>query len=130
MWASSSSTVGSCLAASSIAIHNEILHTRPDLLEVLYQPFTWSMQQQERPGEPPYYQQPIFMMHNGYFVCRYVQGHIKSAQRFPEVPRLTDAQNELLRVNVWGYTVLIIVVTAVQATPVQRATFRSPLVAS
>jgi hypothetical protein len=87
---------GVSLAASSIAIHNEILRTRPDLLEVLYQPFTWSMQQQERPGGARYYQQPIFTMHEGHFACRYVQGHIKSAQLNPEVPRLTAAQNEAI----------------------------------
>jgi hypothetical protein len=87
---------GVSLAASSIAIHNEIGRSRPDLLEVLYQPFIWSMQQQERPGEAPYYPQPIFTMHDGHFACRYVQGHIHSAQRFPEVPRLTDAQKEAI----------------------------------
>jgi len=87
---------GVSLAASSIAIHNEILRIRPDLLEVLYQPFYWSMQQQERPGEASYYQQPIFTNHQGYFSCRYIQGHIRSAQRFPDVPRLTDVQNEAI----------------------------------
>ena len=87
---------GVSMAASSIAIHNEILRTRPDLLDVLYQPFTWSMQQQERPGEPSTYPQPVFSMHEGYFSCRYIQGQIRSAQLKPEVPRLSAAQNEAI----------------------------------
>jgi hypothetical protein len=88
---------GISLVCSSIAIHNEIARTRPDLLEVLYQPFTWSMLDQERPGEPKHYQQPVFSMHDGFFSCRYVRPHITQAQkRFPEVPRLTPKQIEAL----------------------------------
>jgi hypothetical protein len=87
---------GISLVASSVAIHNEILRTRPDLLEVLYQPFYWSMLRQERAGEPKYYQQPVFSMHEGYFSCRLVRPHITLAQRFPEVPRLTAKQTEAL----------------------------------
>lgn len=87
---------GMSLIASSVAIHNEIARTRPDLLEVLYQPFYWSWQGQEAPGELPYYQQPIFTMHEGHFACRYISAHIRSAQRFDDVPRLTEAQTEAL----------------------------------
>jgi hypothetical protein len=81
---------------SSLAVHNEVARTRPDLLEVLYQPFWWSWQGQEPPGQKPYYPQPIYTYHKGKFSCRYVRGHIKNGQLFPEVPRLTDAQVEAL----------------------------------
>lgn len=87
---------GASKLASSVALHNEILRTRPDLLEVLYQPFYWSWQGQEAPGSKPYYPQPVFTMHNGKFACRYVRTHITSAQRFEEVPRLTPQQIEAL----------------------------------
>ena len=85
---------GVSMVASSVAIHNEIARTRPDLLEVLYQPFYWSMLQQQREGEPAWYAQPIFSMHEGHFSCRYIRPHIRLAQRFPEVPRFTDKQTE------------------------------------
>ncbi len=87
---------GRSMIASSVAIHNEILRLRPDLLEVLYQPFTWSLQNQNRAGDKPTYEQPIFTMHAGHFACRYIRTHIRSAQRYPEVPRLTDAQNHAI----------------------------------
>lgn len=87
---------GLSMIASSQAIHNEIARTRPDLLEVLYQPFYWSWQGQEEEGQLPYYPQPIFSVHKGRFSCRYVRTHIRSAQRFPEVPRLTPMQEEAL----------------------------------
>ncbi len=87
---------GLSMIASSQAIHNEIARTRPDLLEVLYQPFYWSWQGQEEAGQLPYYPQPIFSMHEGKFSCRYVRTHIRSAQRFPDVPRLTPMQEEAI----------------------------------
>jgi hypothetical protein len=87
---------GRSLVASSIAIHNEILRTRPDLLEVLYQPFAWSMQGQERPGESQWYFQPLFTQQDGFLSCRYVRGHIKNGQRFADAPRITEKQIEAL----------------------------------
>jgi hypothetical protein len=84
---------GVSMVASSVAVHNEILRTRPDLLEVLYRPFYWSMQGQERAGEEPYYPQPIFTSHEGHVSCRYIRGQIKNGQRFPAAPRLTPEQD-------------------------------------
>lgn len=90
-------TGGRSMIASSVAIHNEIARTRPDMLEVLYQPFVWSMQTQQATGASPWYEQPIFTMHEGKFACRYIRTHILSAQRYPEVPRLTDRQLEAMK---------------------------------
>lgn len=82
--------------ASSVAVHNEMLRLRPDLLEVMYQPFYWSWQGQELAGMAPFYPQPIFNTWRGKFSCRYVRTHIISAQRFDEVPRLSQQQKEAL----------------------------------
>ena len=87
---------GMSIITSSVAIHDEIARTRPDLLEVLYQPFHWSWQGQEAPGTPPHYRQPIFTRQGDAFSCRYVRTHILSAQRFDDVPRLTPLQQEAL----------------------------------
>ncbi len=82
--------------ASSVSVHNEMLRLRPDLVETLYQPFYWSWQGQEPADSLPYYPQPVFTLHDGKFACRYVRTHIVSAQRYPEVPRLTQAQTEAM----------------------------------
>lgn len=87
---------GASKLASSVAVHNEMLRLRPDLLEVMYQPFWWSWQGQEPEGALPYYPQPVFTEWRGKFACRYVRTHINSAQRFEEVPRLTPLQLEAL----------------------------------
>jgi hypothetical protein len=84
---------GISLVCSSIAIHNEMVRTHPELAEALYQPMPWSMLEQQRPGEPKWYLQPIFSLHEGHFSCRYVRPHLTQAQkRFPDAPRLTANQ--------------------------------------
>ena len=51
---------------------------------------------EESPGQKPYYITPIFIWHNGRMFNRYNRTFINSAQRFNEVPRLTDLQVEAL----------------------------------
>jgi hypothetical protein len=87
---------GLSLIASSVTVRNEILRLRPDLLEVLYQPFWWSRQGQELPGELPFYPEPIFAEHKGRFICRYTRNHIRNGQLFDQVPRLTEQQIEAM----------------------------------
>ncbi len=82
--------------ASSVAIRNEILRRRPDLLEVLSSDFHHSRQGEEDPGELPYYVNPVFGARAGRFTSQYSRSYIESAQRFPEVPRLSAAQSEAL----------------------------------
>jgi hypothetical protein len=87
---------GASKLASSVAVHNEMLRLRPDLQEIMYQPFWWSWQGQEPEGAPPVYPQPVFTEWRGKFSCRYVRTHINSAQRYDDVPRLTPQQLEAL----------------------------------
>jgi hypothetical protein len=81
---------------SSVAVHNEIQRTRPDLLKILYQPFPWSMQGNELPGTPSFYTQPIFGLQDGFFACRYTRTHIRSAELNPGIQNLTATQNDAL----------------------------------
>ena len=85
----------SCIS-SSAAIHNEILATRPDLLEVLYGTFYADVRGEEPPGRKPYYAEPRFALHGDNFYAQHGPTYVKSAQRFPEVPRLTEAQLEAM----------------------------------
>lgn len=78
------------------SVHNQILEERPDLLEVLYQPYHWGRQGNELPGQSPYYTQPIFSVHAGKFAGRYTRTHIRTAELGGETPSLTDKQAEAL----------------------------------
>lgn len=88
---------GESLVSSSVAAHNEMLCTRPDLVEVLYQPFIFGRQGEEAPEEAPWFEMSIFGRRDGRFACRHVRNHINGAQAaFPEIPRLTAKQIEAL----------------------------------
>jgi hypothetical protein len=81
---------------SSVAIHNEMLKRRPDLLQLLFEDYTHSRQGEEAPGQGPWYAKPVFSMRDGHFTSQYSRSFVESAQRFPEVPRITPAQVEAL----------------------------------
>lgn len=85
----------SCIC-SSAAIHDEILRTRPDLLDVLYGDFYADVRGEQPPGRRPYYIEPRYAIRDGRFYAQHGPTYIKSAQRFPEVPRLTEAQLEAM----------------------------------
>lgn len=90
---------GESLITSSFVAHNQMLGERPDLVDLLHQPFVYSRQGEQAAEEAPYYEMPIFGERNGRFACRYVRNHITGAQvAFREVPRLTPGQTEALDV--------------------------------
>ena len=82
--------------ASSAAIHNEILHRRPDLIEVLRGKFYMDRKCEVPDGQLPYAAAPVFNYDGGYMTCFYARGDIDSAQRFDAVPKLKDKQLEAL----------------------------------
>jgi hypothetical protein len=80
---------------SAVAVFNEILRTRPDLAEVLQQPFHFDTRTQ-RPDGVRVQAVPVFSYHGGKLNVLYKRRFIETAQRFPEVPRLTALQVEAL----------------------------------
>ncbi len=51
---------GESRIASSHAVSNEVLRRRPDLTEVLYEPFPWDRNDEQSEGEDPYFMLPVF----------------------------------------------------------------------
>ncbi|MGO8870162.1 MAG: TauD/TfdA family dioxygenase [Acidimicrobiales bacterium] len=87
---------GESRIASSMAIYNEILSTRPDLLDVLYEPMYWDRNGEESPGEDPYFALPPVNDVGGLPRFFYIGWYVTDAQRHPDVPRLTDSQLEAM----------------------------------
>jgi hypothetical protein len=85
-------------AVSSAAVHNEVLRRRPDLMATLYAPFHFSRQAEQIEGEKPWFAGPIYAVIDGKFTSQFSLTYIESAQRYPEVPRLTPLQEEAIRV--------------------------------
>jgi hypothetical protein len=82
---------------SSLAVHNEMARTRPDLLEVLYEPWHWTWQKGCYEEEGPCYQQPIFSVQDGHLSCRYIGESLRTVHaKYPEIPPLTPQQVEAM----------------------------------
>lgn len=84
--------------ASTVAVHNEILRRRPDLLEELFQPYPRSRLGEEKDGGEKIYMLPIFGLREGHFTSHYSRTYIEAAQKLADVPRLTGRQMEAIDV--------------------------------
>lgn len=81
---------------STVAIHNEMARTRPDLLEVLYEPVHWRWHGAEHPGGPSWFLQPIFAACEGKLSCTYIRSVVSQGHELPGAPPLTAKQVEAL----------------------------------
>jgi hypothetical protein len=81
---------------SSLSVYNEILRRRPELAPLLFEPFYWDRNEEQRPGEAPWFKLPIAFDQNGRLRIFYIGWYIRGAQRHADVPRLTREQRELL----------------------------------
>ena len=87
---------GENFVVSSMAVFNHILDTRPDLLEVLMQPFYYIRHTVDSGNEFPFCQQPIFSFTEGHFACSFLRVLIDRAHHSDELPDLTPVQIEAL----------------------------------
>lgn len=87
---------GESRIVSSAALYNEILDRRPDLLEVLYQPFAWDRNDEQSRGEDPYFEMPVLNDIAGVPRVFYIGWYIRDAQRHPQAPRLTAEQAQAM----------------------------------
>ena len=83
---------GESRIVSSAALYNEILTRAPHLLDVLYEPMYWDRNDEQSPGEDPYFRLPVLNDVGGRPRFFYIGWYIRDAQRHPQVPRLTDDQ--------------------------------------
>ena len=83
---------GESRIVSSAAVYNEILARDPRLLEVLYEPMCWDRNDEQSPGDAPFFRLPVLHDVRGTPRFFYIGWYIRDAQRHPEVPRLTDDQ--------------------------------------
>lgn len=86
---------GRSLVVSAVEVFNEIVRRRPDLAVVLQEDF-WMDARGQRPDGARCQVLPIYTWHDGRLSILLKPEYIYSAQRFDEVPRLTDAQREAL----------------------------------
>ena len=87
---------GASSLVSAATIYNEVLARRPDLACLMFEAWhnDWRRQDPEAPENT--YTTPMVSYVDGVFSAYLGVKIIRTAQRYSEVPRLTDAQNDLL----------------------------------
>lgn len=83
---------GESRIVSAAAVYNEILARDAAALEVLYAPMYWDRNDEQGPGEAPYFALPVLSDVAGRPRFFYIGWYIRDAQRHADVPRLTDEQ--------------------------------------
>ena len=79
---------------SSVALYNAMAERRPDLARVLMQP-TYRDRRGEIPqNRGPWFPMPVFNPHEGRLLTHYVRSAIRKAQRFDDVPRISEEQRD------------------------------------
>jgi hypothetical protein len=87
---------GDSLLTSSVAIYNEMLQRRPDLVAALSEPIAIDRRNEIPAGKDPWYWMPVFNFQDGYLSTYWTVSYIRSAQRFEELPRHSPALVEAL----------------------------------
>ena len=85
---------GESSLASSIAVHNEMLQRRPDLVPVLAEAYYRDRRGEVPAGMAPWYKIPIFNYNAGFLTTNIEPTYIGSAHRHPGVPEMTALQRE------------------------------------
>ena len=89
---------GASRIASSVTVYNTMLQRRPELVEALCGDYYRSRSGEVSPGDLPYFGQPIFSFHEGYFSATGAGAVIDKAQKLPGVPKFTPVQKEAIEV--------------------------------
>ena len=89
---------GESILISGITIYNELVRRRPDLAPLLFEPWHYDWYRQDHAAPQRYYTSPMASYVDGVFSMYAGSRIIRSAQEYPEVPRMTPAQYELLDV--------------------------------
>ena len=87
---------GASCVANIVAIYNQLVTTRPDLLAALFEELPWDFRGEEPAGGRPFYMRRVFTEHGGRLFCRFVAPYIKSSQRHASAPRLAPIVIEAL----------------------------------
>lgn len=87
---------GMSMITSSVAAHAQMRKERPDLLELLHQPFHFSRQNEQAPDEGPFYPNPVYDEADGRLYSKWNRNRIQSAQRIDGVPPLSPDQREAM----------------------------------
>ncbi len=85
---------GESAIASSVHVYNRLAAERPELARALSRPMAIDRRGEVPRGRNPWFTLAVFNHWAGLLSTYYARRYLESAQRFPEAPRLTEAQRE------------------------------------
>jgi hypothetical protein len=80
---------GLSTVCNAVAIHNELVRTRPDLAAELYEPQPYDFRGEQPSGGAPFYLVPVFSRTGNRLFVRYIRPYILASQRHDDAPRIT-----------------------------------------
>lgn len=87
---------GASRVASSVAVYNEMLRRRPDLVQRLYEPFFLDVRNEDPENQTRHVQVPACRHAGGRLRTFFHSDYFRSVQRHADAPRFTPAEVELL----------------------------------
>lgn len=88
---------GESFIASSMAVYNELVKRRPDLIPAMFTPYPTDRRGEVPEGRDPWFEIPIFNWYCDQLSCVYLRHYIEEAQRrYPKAPRLSKEQVEVM----------------------------------
>jgi hypothetical protein len=87
---------GTSTVCNAVAIHNELVRTRPELAAELYEPQPYDFRGEQPSGGAPWYVMPVFTRWGERLFVRYIRPYILASQRHDSAPRITpDAEKAM-----------------------------------
>ena len=87
---------GLSMVSSSVAAYRVLAAERPDLAEVLQQPFWFTRQMEQAPDESACYPNPVFDVQDGLLCSKWNRNRVQMSQGMAGVPELTPVQREAM----------------------------------
>jgi alpha-ketoglutarate-dependent taurine dioxygenase len=88
---------GQSTVCNAVAIHNELVRTRPDLAAEVYEPQPYDFRGEQPDGARPWYMTPVFTRFGQRLFVRYIRPYILASQRHDDAPRVTPKAEEAMQ---------------------------------
>ena len=87
---------GDSLCASSVAAFRQLATERPDLAEALFEPYPFSRQNEQAPGEAPFTEIPVIGIEGGELFCNWNRNRIVNGEKIEGARAITPMQREAM----------------------------------
>ena len=88
---------GTSTVCNAVAIHNDLVRSRPELAAALYAPQPYDFRGEQPEGGRPFYELPVFTDWERRLFVRYIRPYILASQRHSAAPRIAPLAEEAMQ---------------------------------